>query len=135
MRDIGVGEQHQLGRGAVRLDMAQPFGDRPHLAGPPRRQRTGRDDGEAILAAKGGGARHRAGTVAAVIVDQHEGETPAIILAQQRGDGLADRRRLVARRDDGDDLGITKCRRRRDARPLAPEAAAAEEKIKPDRQR
>ena len=101
--DIGISEQ-QIGRRRRRsFGMRDALMLRPELAGPAGRQRAARQ-------ARSGGRRHRAPPpprgdprrgVGALVVDQDHIEIAGIVLPQQRSDGLPDRFRLVARRNDG----------------------------------
>ena len=51
-------------------------------------------------------ARGVGGAVVAFVVDQHDVETAGEILSEERGEARFDHIRLVARGDDGDDMGL-----------------------------
>src|SRR5579863_3301568 len=112
MRDVGIGEEIEFGRGC---DLAYPVAEGPELAGPALGQSTCGDDPEAILMALRGSTRDVRGAVTTMIVDQHDREFAAIILCQQRGDRLPDHRRFIARGNDRDDSGAILTPLRREA--------------------
>jgi hypothetical protein len=96
-----------------------------------------RQDGEPVGGAQRDcrDARHLAGRVAALVVDQDHREFAGIVLPQQRTDGLADALRLVASRDNGSDRGpgALACPDLVIMLPAQPEPAAPREEVEPDR--
>ena len=145
VRDVRVGQQQVLGR------LEQPFGmrdagrHRPQLAGPAGRQRGRGEDGQAIarLRACGGPSCDVGRPVGAVVVHDDDRQRAVVVLREQRRDRLADELRFVACGDHGDDPRPrprrveAALRQRRVHRAIvlaaAPEAAAADGEVEPDR--
>jgi hypothetical protein len=105
--DIGVGEQHVPGRGAVVTGRREALGHGPHLAGPAGRQRGAghhpQGPARAARRARPGPepGRDLGGAVRAAVVDQDDGQRAGVVLAEQRGEHSRQHRGLVAGRDDG----------------------------------
>ena len=130
VNDVGIGEE-DMGRSGP-AERIQSLLDCPELAAPADGRRHARDDRQPCRLAPGGGGRERGRPVGATVVDQDDPDLPRIVLGQERPDGGTDRGRLVAGRDDDGD-GRTACRpSRRQHRPRLPEAAVAQDEVRPD---
>ena len=107
-RDVRVQQQDEW-----RFHPAAPLFEGPQLAAPSLRQRYAAQDFEGERG-RGSPPRRLGRAVARPVVDQDRVQAAA--LAGERGEGAADQRRLVARRDqDGDagEIGIAGCRLQR----------------------
>jgi hypothetical protein len=100
--DVCIAEQHELGRLCPCLDGGEALLHRPELTSPARRHARASDDANAIGDADS--LRHRSGgrcrSVRALVVHDHNGKVPGIILPQERGEASPDHVHLIARRHD-----------------------------------
>jgi hypothetical protein len=142
-RDISIG-QEQINRSIWRATGDGMFDTlilRPQFAGPASRERPARNNIQAVGRTERRLARDARGTVAALVVDQDHIEGAPVILAQQRGDGLADSLGFIARRHHGGHGRPLRHRGRYGrggatvvAFGRAPKSAAGRDEIEPGRQ-
>src|SRR5215467_14191014 len=115
---------------------------RRKFSSPARLQRKCLNDANSVRDAcfQGSGARDVGRTIFTVVVDdQHREIAWWVVLRGVSGNDYADRRRFIARRDDGDDTRPPIWGKRRRAIsvrfPDSPEVAAGENEQQPDQQR
>lgn len=137
MGDVGVGEQQQLDPDrARRLHTAL---DGVELAGPPWRRGRGGQHGQrgSPTGPVGEGTGQLGRAVAARVVDQPHRELARVVLGEQRGQGLGQYCRLVARRDHDSDARPAGGLRRVGGQTGRgePETAVTDEQVGPHRGR
>ncbi len=137
MIDVGVGEQHELRIYGSTGSGVDPLLQSPGLADPTWWARGSGHHPEGEPGADPGHAPcHLGGPVGAAVVDQYHLGRAAVVLVQQTGESVGDKRCFVASGyHDRDRRPAARWRTGRQANVGAPEVAAAEKQEDPDRRR